>query len=105
MKYVVIEEFTDLQDQRHKYVVGDQFPRNGYHASEARIEELLSNTNRRCRPMIRAIEEPQEETVSAVVVAEDPEEATSEAKEDVLTAQTDERPPKTPKAKKNAKKG
>ena len=107
-KYVVIEEFTDAQDRKYKYVAGDQFPRDGYKASDARIEELLGDKNRRHRPMIEAVEvadEPQEETINNVATTEDPKEATPEAKEDALTAQTGERPPKTPKAKKNAKKG
>lgn len=59
MKYTVIENFTDLQDNNYKYQAGDSFPRDGYDVSKARIEELSSDKNRRQRPMIKATSEAE----------------------------------------------
>jgi hypothetical protein len=68
MKYTVIENFTDLQDNNYKYQAGDSFPRDGYDVSKARIEELSTNKNRRNRPMIKAIEEIEPEVEPEVEV-------------------------------------
>ena len=38
-KYEVIHAFTDLQDSRTVYNVGDEYPRKGVHPSEERISE------------------------------------------------------------------
>lgn len=80
MKYNVIVDFTDLQDNNFKYRAGDLFPRKGLSVSEERIEALTTNKNRRGFPVIKAInnsvEEPEE-------VAEEPvEEATEELVEE-----------------------
>ena len=45
--YKVLHFFTDLQDNRHAYHVGDTFPREGIDVSADRIDELSSNRNRR----------------------------------------------------------
>ena len=63
MKYVAIETFTDLQDNNHRYLPGDNFPRKGLEVSDSRLQELLTNKNRRERPMIKAIDEPKEEVI------------------------------------------
>ena len=52
-KYTVIETFTDLQDNNHRYLPGDNFPREGLKVSEARLKELSTDKNRRQRPMIK----------------------------------------------------
>lgn len=45
--YKVIKYFTDLQDNRHPYNVGDTFPRDGMKVTEKRLNELSSNKNKR----------------------------------------------------------
>lgn len=45
MKYVVIKDFTDLQDKNHIYRVGDKYPRKGRVKNE-RVEELSSSANK-----------------------------------------------------------
>ena len=38
--YKVLHFFTDLQDNRHAYHVGDTFPREGIDVSADRIDEF-----------------------------------------------------------------
>ena len=62
--YKVIKRFTDLQDDNHRYNVGDEFPREGGKATKKRIAELSGSDNRRGEPLIEEIKEskpPQEE--------------------------------------------
>lgn len=60
--YKALTTFTDLQDDNYKYQAGDTFPRKGLKVSDARIKELLSNKNRRNKPVIEEIvEEVKEE--------------------------------------------
>lgn len=56
--YKVIKYFTDLQDNNYKYHVGDEFPHKGTEVSEARLEELSSDKNRRHVPVIEKVEAP-----------------------------------------------
>lgn len=55
--YKAIVQFTDLQDNNHKYLPGDVFPRAGLEVSEKRLEELATDKNRRHKPMIVKIED------------------------------------------------
>lgn len=55
--YKAIELFTDLQDNGYKYQAGDVYPRQGLKPTKKRINELLSDSNRRGRPVIEEIEE------------------------------------------------
>lgn len=57
-EYVVIEDFTDAQDDRHIYREGDKFPRKG-RAKKVRVEELLSSDNKRGMPLIAVVEESE----------------------------------------------
>lgn len=52
MGFVVAEAFTDVTDNGYLYKVGDVYPREGTSPTDARIAELLSNTNRRSVPLI-----------------------------------------------------
>lgn len=54
-KYVVIKDFTDLQDGHHVYKAKDPFPRKGT-AKKERIEELSSDQNKRGEPLIKEVE-------------------------------------------------
>ena len=53
--YKAIKSFSDLQDNRHKYLVGDVFPRKGLSVSKERIAELSTTNNRRGEPMIAEV--------------------------------------------------
>lgn len=50
--YKVICPFTDLQDNRHVYLCGDVYPREGLQPSNKRISELLGADNRLNKPLI-----------------------------------------------------
>lgn len=59
--YKALTTFTDLQDNNYRYQAGDTFPRKGIKVSDERIAELLSDNNRRHKPVIEEIvkEEPK----------------------------------------------
>lgn len=44
--WIVKEAFSDVKDNGYVYKVGDTYPREGYEASEDRLRELSSHTNR-----------------------------------------------------------
>lgn len=86
--YKVIKLFTDLQDGRHLYNVGDTFPRDGVEVSEDRINELMGSDNKQGTPLIEEI----------------PTGASPLAEETLEDAETDVNPPKKTKGKKSTKK-
>lgn len=55
--YEVIHYFTDLQDNKYPYNVGDVFPRGGLTVSEARLKELSGSNNKQHKPLIKFMEE------------------------------------------------
>ncbi|HFJ9284844.1 TPA: hypothetical protein ACGW44_002646 [Bacillus toyonensis] len=55
VKYVVLEDFTDLQDDNHVYRKGNQYPRKGRTKKE-RVEEFSGNDNLRSEPLIKELE-------------------------------------------------
>ena len=55
--YKVIKLFTDLQDNGHKYEVGDEYPRLGLKPSLARIAELSGSNNRQKTPLIVEVDD------------------------------------------------
>ena len=59
--YRVIKHFVDLQDNNHKYDVGDTYPRKGLNVLPSRIKELASNKNLQKTPLIEEIPEKAEE--------------------------------------------
>ena len=50
--YKVIKSLVDMQDNKHEYGEGDVYPRRGYSATSARIEELSTVKNSRGIPLI-----------------------------------------------------
>lgn len=58
--YKVIKHFVDLQDNNHKYDVGDTYPRKGLNVLQSRINELASNKNKQKTPLIEEIPEETE---------------------------------------------
>ena len=69
--YKVIKRFVDLQDNNHKYDVGDTYPRKGMNVLQSRINELASDKNLQKTPLIEEIlekvEEPKKEKKSKSV--------------------------------------
>lgn len=55
--YKVIRLFTDLQDNGHKYEVGDEYPRLGLKPSLARITELSGSNNKQKTPLIVEVDD------------------------------------------------
>ena len=72
--YRVIKHFVDLQDNNHKYDVGDTYPRKGLNVLQSRINELASNKNLQKTPLIEEIpekvEEPKKEKKKSVEKAD-----------------------------------
>ena len=50
--YRVIVGFADLQDNKHSYKPGDEYPRQGHEVSEERIQELATGSNLMRQPLI-----------------------------------------------------
>ena len=59
--YKVIKHFVDLQDNNHKYDIGDIYPRKGLNVLQSRINELASSKNKQKTPLIEEIPEKVEE--------------------------------------------
>lgn len=55
MKYKVIKDFKDLQDNNHVYRVGQKYPRKG-RAKAERVEELSTSQNRLNTPLIEEVD-------------------------------------------------
>ena len=74
MKYKVIKAFVDLQDNKHVYGIGDEYPRKGYSPTTERVDELATGKNLQHKPLIQLIPDPivveEPETVVQVIVQE-----------------------------------
>lgn len=55
--FTVIAEFYDLQDNKHRYIVGDKFPHDGLIVTEERLKYLASDANKNGYPVIKEIKE------------------------------------------------
>ncbi|PEN09674.1 hypothetical protein [Bacillus pseudomycoides] len=55
VKYEVLKDFTDLQDDNHVYHKGDHYPHKGRTKKE-RVEELSGNDNLIGEPLIKELE-------------------------------------------------
>lgn len=72
MKYSVIEAFVDLQDGKHVYHTGDNFPRDGYDVSLSRLNQLASADNALGKALIKLVAETKAEVKDeAIVESED----------------------------------
>ena len=60
--YEVIKDFADLQDDKHLYHAGDEFPRSGVKATASRIKELSTNNNLMGSPLIKEVVVEKEST-------------------------------------------
>lgn len=61
MKYIAAVRFADLEDGRHIYEPGEEFPRLGLSVSDERFKKLAGRDNLAGQPLIRAVEDTQEE--------------------------------------------
>lgn len=52
MGYKVLRKFADLQDNRHVYMAGDEYPRSGMAVDDSRIAELAGTHNKVGQPLI-----------------------------------------------------
>ena len=80
MKYKVIETFADLQDNKHVYGIGDEYPRKGYSPTAERVDELCTGKNLLHKPLIQLVvvqvpETVVEEVIETPETEEQPEEA------------------------------
>lgn len=78
MKYTVLSEFADLQDEKHVYGIGDVYPREGYTPTAERVDELCTGKNLLHKPLIQKVEDEVlphevEETPEVEEVVETPE--------------------------------
>ncbi|MGC4375928.1 hypothetical protein WD019_03150 [Fictibacillus sp. Mic-4] len=59
-KYIVVEDFTDLQDKNKVYRKGDAYPNPpNKKVSQKRLDELASDKNRIGAPLIKEITEQE----------------------------------------------
>lgn len=76
--YKVLVAFTDLQDNDHKYLPGNTYPRKGLNPSPERIVELSTTANKRHikliesdgTDVIKAVKEDEKPVEEAAVVEE-----------------------------------
>lgn len=60
-KYIVVEDFKDLQDKNKVYVKGETYPNPANKkVDNERLKALLSSNNRQGRPVIKEVEADQE---------------------------------------------
>ena len=57
--YKVVKDFTDLNDNNHVYLAGDEYPRKGVKPSAKRIDELCSKFNKRGEVLIEEVVEKE----------------------------------------------
>ena len=65
-QYIVVKDFSDIQDDLHVYHAGDTFPRMGLEVSEERVAELASEDNKRGEILIAEQEGSQEPEIRSV---------------------------------------
>lgn len=64
MKYEVVEDFIDLEDNNHKYSKNDEYPHKDKKIediSKERIKALSTKNNKRNKVLIKAVKEDQKE--------------------------------------------
>jgi hypothetical protein len=60
-KFVVIQDFKDLEDKNKVYFEGDRYPSPANKKIEnERLEELLGKKNKQGRPVIKEVTEEEE---------------------------------------------
>lgn len=92
MRYIVINHFTDLQDNNRKYKEGDIYPRDGYEPSAERIDELSSDKNKLRKSLI--IPEAEDDVISDSEFVDTAEAVSEEETEDAEEVEAEEEKPK-----------
>lgn len=111
MAYRVIKDFADLEDQNHRYTVGDEYPRCGLAPTKERILFLLSSRNLLHTPVIEELPDsegalnPPVEQGTDEEKAQDAAEGAKKAVEVVSDDETKEYKPKRTRRSKTANKG
>lgn len=101
MVYKVIRVFQDLTDpDKHTYVVGDTYPRDGYKPTEEFTKGLLTGSNSTGSIFLAVDENAEEESDTDEV----PETAEEEAPAEEEDEATEEVPTEKPKHKRTPKK-
>lgn len=59
--FIVLKNFTDLEDGGHKYLMGEEYPRKGYTPTEERVKALSSEDNKACMKLIKEVKAPKSE--------------------------------------------
>lgn len=54
--YIVVKNFSDMQDNNYFYEKGKPFPRDGFDVLPSRIRELSTTANRRGEILIKKVE-------------------------------------------------
>lgn len=103
MKYTVLSEFADLQDEKHVYGIGDVYPREGYTPTAERVDELCTAKNLLHKPLIQLVVVQEPETVVEEVVEEVVETPETEEQPEEITEEpeAEEEQPKRKRGKKN----
>lgn len=106
MAYRVIRDFLDLEDQNHRYTVGDEYPRSGLAPTKERIVFLLSFQNLLHAPVIEEIpgfDGALNPPVEQGMVEEETQDATEGAKKAVKAVSDDETKEYKPKRTRRSK--
>lgn len=88
--YKVIHGFADMLDKGFVYRVGDEYPRLGFPASEHRIAELLSSTNRLGTPLISQTHANEAKSEPTETKTDEPKQIPTEPKKCRKTAKKGE---------------
>lgn len=57
--YIVLKNFTDLEDNGHKYTMGEEYPRKGYEPTEERVKALTSGNNKAGIKLLKEVKAPK----------------------------------------------
>lgn len=57
--YIVLKNFTDLEDNNHKYTMGEEYPRKGYEPTEERVKALTSGNNKAGIKLLKEVKAPK----------------------------------------------
>lgn len=57
--YIVLKNFTDLEDNGHKYTMGEEYPRKGYEPTEERVKALVSGNNKAGIKLLKEVKAPK----------------------------------------------
>lgn len=68
--YIVLKNFTDLEDNGHKYTMGEEYPRKGYEPTKERVKALTSGNNKAGIKLLKEVKAPKKAEPKAEKPAE-----------------------------------